>query len=48
MRVDIDAGYMLLAQRIAGHSGSHSGSGVQTPLGRSLAAIKDPTELSKK
>ncbi|KIZ03142.1 Exocyst complex component 2 [Monoraphidium neglectum] len=44
VRVDIDAGYMLLAQRIAGFS---AGAAV-TPLGRSLAAVRDPAELSKR
>jgi hypothetical protein len=70
MRVDIDAGYMLLAQRITegtagagtgapaalGASGTGAGGAPPpasswvplTALGRSLAVVRDPAELSKK
>jgi hypothetical protein len=57
LRVEFDAGYMLLAQRIVGHGqgggegspdGAAAGGPPLTALGRSLAAIRDPDELSKK
>ncbi|GBF96117.1 hypothetical protein Rsub_08993 [Raphidocelis subcapitata] len=46
LRGDIDTGYALLAQRIAG--ASTASTGPSTPLGRSLAAVTDPAELNKK
>lgn len=47
MRVDIDASYSLLAQRITAACAAASG-GTRTPLGSSLAAVKNPVELSRK
>ncbi|KAI8462855.1 MAG: exocyst complex component Sec5-domain-containing protein [Monoraphidium minutum] len=44
MRVDIDAGYSLLAGRIAGCEPGPFTTG----LGRSLAAVRDPAELNRK
>ena len=45
MRVDIDASYTLLAQRIAD---ACRGASPVTHLGTSLAAVRDPAELNKK
>lgn len=45
MRVDIDAGYLMLAQRIAA---ARARGPPATPLGRSLAAAGDAAELSRK
>lgn len=47
--VDVTAAYQLLATRICGSSSSiSSGRTAETPLARSLMAIREPLDLSRK
>lgn len=48
LRVDIDASYSMLAQRIAAAAAADGDGGALSPLAASLAAVRAPGELSKK
>lgn len=48
MRVEVDASFSLLAQRIVAACKAGGNGRGGTPLGASLAAVRDPAELNRK